>query len=264
MLWALTFLPLLLTRQIAVTVVDQEKAEQGLGRMTGFCLQSALPRLFSFLLKQWNPSAASHKNCKKANSRWRWMWNGPLDRAATGRIMQPFRLSLPGAPFVPTDDMLLHWGSWKGPFCSICLKAADLCDNLKTLDVKFSLTHRLLNGFSVLSCDVSPILTWSYKKEVIWKLQRGHPWRDSSQVTGALWRGPDDFHSVERARTRGVDKVGLGSQLVPANVSISTRGICIIQQRWLTGPTPQVSQWLLSLVHKHSFRSLKLLPGWRY
>lgn len=71
MLWALTFLPLPLTRQIAVTVVDQEKAEQGLGRMTGFRLQSALPRLFSFLLRQWNPSAASHKNCKKANSRWR-------------------------------------------------------------------------------------------------------------------------------------------------------------------------------------------------
>lgn len=71
MLWALAILSLLLTRQIAVTVVDQEKAEQRLGRVTGFCLQSALPRLFSFLLKQWNPSAASHKNCKKANSRWR-------------------------------------------------------------------------------------------------------------------------------------------------------------------------------------------------
>lgn len=71
MLGVLTFVSLLLSRQIAVTVVDQKKAEQRLGRVTDFCLQSALPRLFSFLLKQWNPSAASHKNCKKANSRWR-------------------------------------------------------------------------------------------------------------------------------------------------------------------------------------------------
>lgn len=129
------FSPSCFTRQIAVTVVDQGEAEQRLGRMAGFCLQSALPRLFRFLLKQWNPSAASHKNCKKANSRWRWMWNGPLDGAAKGRIMQPFRLSGAGAPFVPGADMLLHGGSWKAAFCSICLKATDLRDNLKTLDV---------------------------------------------------------------------------------------------------------------------------------
>lgn len=153
------------------------------------------------------------------------MWNGPLDGAAMERIMQPFRLSLAGAPFVPRADMLLHRGSWKGPFCSICLKAADLCDNLKTLDVKVSLTHRLLNGFFVLPCDLTVILTWSYEKEESWKLQRGHPGGSSSQMPRTLWRGPDDFNSVESARTRRVEKVGLGSQLVPANVSISTWGM---------------------------------------
>lgn len=131
------------------------------------------------------------------------MWNRSLDRAATGRIMQPFRLSLAGAPFVPRADMLLHWGSWKGPFCSICLKATDLCDNLKTLDVKVSLTHRLLKGFFVLPCDLSVILTWSYGKEESWKLQRRHPGESSSQVSRTLWRGSDNSNSLESAQTSG-------------------------------------------------------------
>lgn len=65
-----TFLFLQLTRKIVVTVVDQQKARQRFGRVMGNCLQSALPRLFSFLLKQWNPSTAAYTHCKKANSRW--------------------------------------------------------------------------------------------------------------------------------------------------------------------------------------------------
>lgn len=151
------------------------------------------------------------------------MWNGPLDWAAREKIMQPFRLSLAGAPFVPRADMLLRWGSWKGPFSSICLKAADLCDNLKTLDVKVSLTHRHLNGSFVLHCDLSVILTWSYQKEESWKLPRGLPGGSSSKMTRALWRGPDDFNSVqEREEERRLDK---DPQLVPANVSISTQGM---------------------------------------
>lgn len=79
--------------------------------------------------------------------------------------------------------------------------------------------------FFVLPCDLFVILTWSHEKEESWKLQRRHPGGSSSQTTGALWRGAGDFNSVESARTTGVEKFELGSQLVPVNVSISTWGM---------------------------------------
>lgn len=134
-------LSLRLTGQITVRLSIRRKQSRGWEGWQAFVFSQHYHACLVFLWKQWNPSAVSHKNYKKANSRWRWTWNGPLNRAATRRIMQPFRLFIAGAPFVPRTDMLLHWGFWKDPLCSICLKAADLCDNLRSLDVKVSFTH---------------------------------------------------------------------------------------------------------------------------
>ena len=173
------------------------------------------------------------------------MWNGPLDWAAMKRIMQPFRLSLAGAPFVPGADMLLRCGSWKVPFCSICLKAADLCDNLKTLDVKVSLTHRHLNGSFVLPCDLSRHSHMILPKRGELKAAERAPWRElltsdqgtlkrPSQMTLILWKM--------------WEKEGwIRFQASACKCAHFHMRRYIIQQPWWTGLTPQVSQmWLLA------------------
>lgn len=175
----------------------------------------------------WNRLSSSHKNYKKANSRWWSVWNEPLDWAGTKGIMQPFRLFLAGAPFVPRTEMLPHWGPWKRRFRSICLKAADLCDNLKTRDVNVSLTHRLLNGYFVVPCDRPVIPHMVIPERKGWR-KRAEGFREGTLVgaphrlTRALWRGPRDFNFGESVRTGTGAKVWFASRLVLANVSIST------------------------------------------
>lgn len=136
----------------------------------------------------WNRLSSSHKNHKKANSRWWSVWNEPLDWAGTKGIMQPFRLFLAGAPFVPRTEMLPHWGPWKLRFRSICLKAADLCDNLKTRDVNVSLTHRLLNGYFVMPCDRPVIPHMVIPERKGWR-KRAEGFREGTLV-GAPHRWP--------------------------------------------------------------------------